>query len=66
MKYKEFKEELDKYFDDDEEIFPHACGSCVMFCKIFHGQTGGLVETEFDGDRVPISFIDNSSNFSNR
>lgn len=56
MKYRDFKAELDKYFDDDEEIYPHAWGSCVTFYKIYHGQTGGLVEVEPGGDRERIAF----------
>lgn len=55
MKYRDFKKTLDKYFDDDEEIYPHAWGSCVTFYKLYHGQRGGLIET--DSDMESIDFI---------
>lgn len=56
MKYRDFKAELDRYFDDDEEIYPHAWGGCVSFYKIYHGQNGGLIEIAPGGDRVSITF----------
>lgn len=55
MKYGNFKKTLDKYFDDDEEIYPHAWGSCVSFYKLYHGQPAGLIET--DSDMESIDFI---------
>ncbi len=60
MKYKEFKKTLDMYFQDNDEIYPHAWGSCVTFYKIFHGQRGGLVEKEPGGETECITFHDNS------
>ena len=56
MKYKEFKKELDKYFNDNDEIYPHAGCNCVTFYKIFHGQWGGLIESDPNEDRIPIEF----------
>ena len=57
MKYREFKAELDRYFDDEEEIYPHAWGSCVTFYKLYHGQRGGLIEADPNhGERVSIIF----------
>lgn len=57
MKYSEFKKTLDKYFDDDEEIYPHAWGSCVTFYKLYHGQQGGLIEADPNhGERITIMF----------
>lgn len=61
MKYRDFKKTLDKYFDDDEEIYPHAWGSCVTFYKIYHGQRGGLIEADPNhGERITITFKDES------
>lgn len=61
MKYKDFKEILNKYFDDDEEIYPHAWGSCVTFYKLFHGHLGGLIEADPNhGERITITFKDES------
>ena len=61
MKYRDFKETLDKYFDDDEEIYPHAWGSCVTFYKLYHGQRGGLIEADPNhGERITITFKDES------
>lgn len=63
MKYKDFKKTLDKYFDDDEEIYPHACGSCVTFYKLYHGQRGGLIEADPNhGERITITFKDEADN----
>lgn len=57
MKYREFKKTLDKYFDDDEEIYPHAGMSCVTFYKLYHGQRGGLIEADPNhGERITITF----------
>lgn len=38
MKYKEFKAALDKQFADDDEIFPHAGTSAVIFARGWRGQ----------------------------
>lgn len=38
MKYKEFKEILDKQFADNDEIFPHAGTNTVVFARSWHGQ----------------------------
>lgn len=46
MKYKDFKKTLDKYFNEDDQIYPHAGCNCVVFYKIFHGQKGFLIEKE--------------------
>lgn len=56
MKYRDFKAELDKYFGDDEEIYPHAWGSCVTFYKFYHGQKGGLIESSSGCELVSITF----------
>lgn len=62
MKYRDFKATLDKYFDDEEEIYPHAWGphawgSCVTFYKLYHGQRGGLIEADPNhGERITITF----------
>lgn len=61
MKYRDFKKTLDKYFDDEEEIYPHAWGSCVTFYKLYHGQRGGLIEADPNhGERITITFKDES------
>jgi hypothetical protein len=49
MKYKKLKAELDKHFNDDDEIYPHEGSGCVVFYKIYHGQPGGLIEEEPGG-----------------
>lgn len=49
MKYKELKAELDKHFNDDDEIYPHAGSGCVVFYHVYHGQPGGLIEGEPGG-----------------
>lgn len=57
MKYKDFKKTLDKYFKDDEEIYPHAWGSCVTFYKLYHGQSGGLIEADIShGEMISMVF----------
>ena len=38
MKYKEFKDALDKQFADNDEIFPHAGTNNVVFARDWHGQ----------------------------
>ena len=38
MKYKEFKEIPDKQFAGNDEIFPHAGTSAVVFARSWHGQ----------------------------
>lgn len=59
MKYRDFKAELDKYFKDDDEIFPHAGFSCVSFYKIFHGQTFGII-VDNNGETTSIEFCQKS------
>ena len=57
MKYKDFKKTLDKYFRDNDEIYPHAWGSCFTFYKLYHGQRGGLIEADPNhGERITITF----------
>lgn len=65
MKYRDFKAELDKYFGDDEEIYPHAWGphawgSCVTFYRSYHGQKGGLIESSSGCEMVSMTFKDES------
>ena len=54
MKYKKFKEALDKYFKDDDEIYPHAGCSMVLFCDIYHGQQA----VKIDRSDIDMAFID--------
>ena len=61
MKYRDFKKTLDKYFDDNEEIYPHAGGRCVTFYKLYHGQRGGLIEADPNhSEWITIVFKDES------
>lgn len=57
MRYKELKEKLDQYFSDDDEIYPHAGGGCVVFYHVYHGQPGGLVEETPGGVLDGVAFF---------
>lgn len=61
------RETKTRYFDDDEEIYPHAWGSCVTFYKLYHGQRGGLIEADPNhGERITITFKEENNDNESR